>query len=160
MVAAFVAGVVVVSWTVFSQRPKLRATAPVPDSLNRALRRRGILGRADTAVFAFTPDGDRDSALLVIARRRVVVAGPRHVRGYRRDSVAYALGERWTGGPRFLFILVPTRGRRDTVFTSLSPRAAWLLARDVEKLLPADSVRGRLRLHFGGTDGRRRGRTR
>src|SRR2546428_7286174 len=76
VVAAFVAGVVVVSWTVFSQRPRLRATAPVPDSLNRTLRRRGILGRSDTAVFAFTPDRAPDSALLVVPRRPGVVAGP------------------------------------------------------------------------------------
>src|SRR5216117_1492998 len=67
--AAFLAGAVVVTWTVFSRPPRLRATAPVPEALNRTLRRRGVLGRGDTAVFAFTPDGDRESALFVVTRR-------------------------------------------------------------------------------------------
>ncbi len=152
--AAFLAGAVVVTWTVFSRPPRLRATAPVPEALNRTLRRRGVLGRGDTAVFAFTPDGDRESALFVVTRRRVAVAEPRHVRSYARDSVAYALGATWSGGPHFVFILVPKRGRRDTVYTGLSPRALWELSRDVDKLLPADSAGDGLRLQ------RTRGHTR
>ena len=150
---AFVAGAVVVSWTVFSGPPRLLATAPVPDSVAASLRRRGLLARGDTAQFAFAPDGDADSPLFVIGRRRVVVAGPRHLRAYPRDSVAYSLGARWRSGPQFLFILIPARGRRDTVFTSLSPRGAWTVARAVDQLLPQDSVPGGFRVHFDEAPG-------
>src|SRR6266576_445544 len=84
----------------------------------------------------------------VFSRRRVAVAGPRHRRSYPRDSVAYTLGARWRSGPQFLFVLIPARGRRDTVFTSLSPRGAWSLARAVDQLLPQDSVPGGFHIRF------------
>jgi hypothetical protein len=145
---AFVAGAVVVSWTVFSRPPRVLAAAPVPDSITAMLWRRGILARGDTAVLAFAPDGDADSALFVVGRRRVAVAAPGHLRGYARDSVAFALGVRWRGGPRFSFVLMPARGRRDTVFRSLSPRAVWSLGRAVDPLLPQDSLPGGVRIQF------------
>ena len=89
---------------------------------------------------AFTPDGPQDSILLVVGQRRVVVAAPRRTRSYRRDSVTYTFFASWRGGPHFLFALLPaTRGgRRDTVFTHLSLRGFWTLARRVNRLLPAD----------------------
>jgi serine/threonine-protein kinase len=127
-----------VGWTVFSGPPTLRLTAPVPDSVNAALRHRGVLAQGDTAVFAFSPGGDHEAVLFVVAQRRVVVAAPHRLRGYPRDSVAYTVAARWSRGPQFLFILLPGRGRRDTVFGSLSPRGLWELARGVHGLLPAD----------------------
>src|SRR6266704_1081037 len=120
LVAAFVAGAIVVSWTVFSGPPRLDAVAPVPD-------------------------GRQDSVLLVVGKRRVVVAGPRRSRVYRRDSVAYTFFASWRSGPHFLFVLIPATGRRDTVFTHLSLRAFWTLGRRIERLLPADRRTG---FHF------------
>src|SRR5436309_3188293 len=138
--AAFVAGAVVVSWTLFSGPPRLDAVAPVPDSVATALRRRAALAPSDTVQLAFMPDGPQDSILLVVGQRRVVVAAPRRTRSYRRDSVTYTFFASWRGGPHFLFALLPaTRGgRRDTVFTHLSLRGFWTLARRVNRLLPAD----------------------
>ncbi|MGH7547530.1 MAG: serine/threonine-protein kinase [Gemmatimonadales bacterium] len=139
---AFAAGALAVSWTVFSRAPRLAATAPVPDSLSTALRQRRALAAWDTPVFAFIPDGPQDSVLLVVAQRRVVVVTPRQTRGYARDSVAYTFDAAWKAGPLFRFVLLPASGRRDTVFTSLSPRGFWELWRHVDRLLPADSVGG------------------
>src|SRR2546422_5585844 len=84
--AAFVAGAVVVSWTLFSGPPRLDAVAPVPDSVATALRRRAALAPSDTVQLAFTPDGPQDSILLVVGQRRVVVAAPRRTRSYRRGN--------------------------------------------------------------------------
>jgi serine/threonine-protein kinase len=133
--AAVVVGLAVATWTVVSPSAKVRITAPVPDSLNVALRRRGILAQHDTALFAFSPAGAGESALLVVAQRRVVVVAPRRLRGYARDSVAYTLAFGWRAGPRFAFILLPGH-RRDTVFDRLSPRGLWEVARGVNDLLP------------------------
>jgi hypothetical protein len=143
---AFAAGAMAVSWTVLSGPPRLDAVAPVSDSLAAALRRHGALAPADTAELAFIPDGPQDSVLLVVAKRRVVVATPRRARGYRRDSVAYTFFVAWRGGPHFVFVLLPTASaRRDTVFTHLSLRAFWTLGRRVARLLPADRHAG---FHF------------
>jgi protein kinase-like protein len=142
---AFLAGAVVVSWTVFSRPPRLEATAPVPDSVRTALVRRGALAPGDTAVFALIPDGPQDSVLFVVAKQRVVVVTPRRVRRYPRDSVAYTFDATWQRGPRFQFILLPPGGRRDTVFTSLSFRGCWELGHRVATLLPAGSSG----FHFG-----------
>ena len=133
---ALVAGGAVVSWMVFDGPPKMEMSAPVPDSLNSALRRRGILAQDDTAVFAFSPAGDQESALFVVAQRRVVVVARHRLRGYARDSVAYTFAPRWRAGPHFVFILLPARARPDTVFERLSPRGIWGIARGVERLLP------------------------
>jgi hypothetical protein len=116
--------------------PAVDMRAPVPDSLNSALRRRGILAQDDTVVFAFSPAGDRDPALFVVAQRRVIVVARRRLRGYPRDSVAFSLEPRWRAGPKFAFILLPSRGRPDMVFESLSPRGLWGIGRGVEHLLP------------------------
>jgi len=127
-------GLVLASMVAFGRGPRLRITAPVPDSMNARLQQRGILARTDTAVFAFTPYGDRD-ALLVVALHRVAIAAPRHLRGYPRDGLAYRFGTTWHGWPRIVFVLDPGTGTRDTVFTRLSPRDAWELERGVRNLL-------------------------
>ncbi len=137
-----------VGLTLFGRPPQLRATAPLPDSLNQSLRQRGILGRGDTAVFAFSPSAERGSGLLVVARHRVAIAAPGRLRGYPREGVAYLFAARWHRGPRFLFILVPSPGHRDTVFTDLSPRDTWELARGVDQLLSRDSTPVRFHVQF------------
>jgi protein kinase-like protein len=133
-VGALVAGSGVVSWLVLERPSKVRMTAPVPDSLNTALRRRGILAQADTTVFAFSPAGDQP--LFVVAQRRVVVVARHHLRGYPRNSLAYAFALRWRAGPGIAFILLPGRAPPDTVFERLSLRGVWGLARGVDGLLP------------------------
>jgi hypothetical protein len=135
---ALVAGGAALTWMLWDRPPKIDMKAPVSDSLNTALRRRGILAQEDTAVFAFRPGGDQDVALFVVAQRRVVVAALHRLRGYPRDSVAYTLAPRWGVRPRFVFILRPARARPDTVFESLSPRGMWRIARGVEGLLPGE----------------------
>jgi hypothetical protein len=132
---ALVAGSAVVSWILLYRPPKVRMTAPVPDSLNTALRRRGILAQDDTAVFVFSPGGEQEPALFVVAARRVVVVARHHLRGYPRDSVAYTFAPRWRAGPGFVFILLPARARPDTVFQHLSPRGLWGIGRRVDGLL-------------------------
>jgi len=142
---AFVAGAIVVSWTVFSGPPRLDALAPISDNVATALRRRGALAPADTVELAFIPDGPQDSVLLVVGKRRVVVSAPRHAHFYRRDSVTYTFFASWRGGPHFSFVLIPATGRWDTVFAHLSPRGFWVLGRQVGSLLPADRRAG---FHF------------
>jgi len=133
---ALVAAGAVVSWVVLDRPPKVLLTAPVPDSLNSALRRRGILAQSDTAVFVFSPAGDREPTLFVVARHRVVVVEPHRLRGYARDSVAYTFVPGWRAGPRFFFLLLPARARPDTVFERLSPRGLWAIGQGVDGLLP------------------------
>jgi serine/threonine protein kinase len=134
--SAVMAGVV--SWMMLGNPPKMNMRAPVSDSLNTALRRRGILAQDDTAVFAFRPAGDQEAALFIVGQRRVVVVAPHRLRGYPRDSVAYSVAPRWRAGPKFAFILLPARARPDTVFESLSPRGLWGIARGVDRLLPGE----------------------
>jgi len=133
---ALVVSAALVTWMMLDHPPKIDLRAPVPDSLNSALRRRGILAQDDTAVFAFSPGGEQDVELFVIAQRRVVVVAPRRLRGYPRSSVAFSIAPVWRAGPKFAFILLPTGTRPDTVFERLSPRGVWSIARGVEKLLP------------------------
>jgi predicted Ser/Thr protein kinase len=134
------AGATAVGILSFGRPPELRVAAPVPDSLNLMLQRRGILGREDTCVFAFSPSAERESGMLVVARHRVAVAAPGRLRGYPRDGLVYRFAVRWHRGPRFLFILEPEPGRRDTVFANLSARDTWELARGVDKLLARDAT--------------------
>ena len=134
--AFLVAGGAVVSWIALDGPPRIRMTAPVPDSVNTALRRRGVLAQDDTVVFAFSPAGNQAADLFVATRRRVVVVAPHRLRGYPRDSVAYTFGLRWQAGLRFAFILLPAHARPDTVFERLSPRGAWAIARGLDRLLP------------------------
>jgi len=149
VVVAFVAGAGVVAWAVLSGPPRLDATAPFPDSLTAALRRRGALLPRDTGLFAFIPDGPQDSVLLLVGKRRVGVATPRGARTYPREGVAYGFHVRWGVGPRFVLVLRVAGGRRDTVFTNLSPRGLYVLARRLDPLLREDGrsgARGRRRL--------------
>ncbi|HUK21145.1 MAG TPA: serine/threonine-protein kinase [Gemmatimonadales bacterium] len=135
-----VAALVLASVTALGRGPRLRVTAPVPDSVNSRLQQRGILSRTDTAVFAFSPYSERE-ALLVIALHRVAVAAPRHLRGYPREGLAYRFGTTWRGGPKIIFVLDPGSGAPDTVYGRLSPRDAWELERGVRVLLSRSTGR-------------------
>jgi serine/threonine-protein kinase len=133
---ALVASAALATWMMLDHPPKIDLRAPLPDSLNSALRRRGILAQDDTAMFAFSPGGEQEAELFVVAQRRVVVVAPRRLRGYPRNSVAFSIAPVWRAGPKFAFILLPTGARPDTVFERLSPRGVWGIARGVERLLP------------------------
>jgi serine/threonine protein kinase len=133
---ALVASGALAGWMMLDHPPKIDLRAPVPDSLNSALRRRGILAQDDTAVFAFSPGGDQEAELFVVAQRRVVVVARRRLRGYARGTVAFSIAPVWRSGPKFAFILLPSGERPDTVFERLSPRGVWGIARGVENLLP------------------------
>ena len=142
VVVAFAAGAAVVAWAVLSGPPRLDATAPFPDSLTAALRRRGALLPRDTGLFAFIPDGPQDSVLFLVGKRRVAVATPRGARTYPREGVAYGFHMRWGVGPRFVLVLRVAGGRRDTVFTNLSPRGLYVVARRLDPLLHHDARSG------------------
>src|SRR3989442_543500 len=141
-VVALAAGAAVVAWAVLSGPPRLDATAPFPDSLTAALRRRGALLPRDTGLFAFIPDGPQDSVLFLVGKRRVAVATPRGARTYPREGVAYGFHMRWGVGPRFVLVLRVAGGRRDTVFTNLSPRGLYVVARRLDPLLRHDARSG------------------
>src|SRR5256886_14524899 len=142
VVVAFVAGAAVVAWAVLSGPPRLDATAPCPDSLTAALRRRGALLPRDTGLFAFIPDGPQDSVLLLVGKRRVAVATPRGARTYPREGAAYGFHMRWGVGPRFVLVLRVAGGRRGTVFTNLSPRGLYGVARRPDPLVRQDAPAG------------------
>ncbi len=139
---AFVAGALVVLWSVLSKPPHLLVTAPVPDSLTSALRQQGALATGDTVEFAFVPEAPYDSILFMVATRRVAVVKPHRVRTYLREKVAYTFDLAVKGGLQIHFVLIGRDERPDTVWPNLSPRAAFEMARRIEKFLPADSVRG------------------
>jgi len=113
---AFVAGAAVVAYTVFSKKPKIIATEPIPDSLARALRERRALAAGEIAEYAFQPGGPEDTTLLLVTRRRLVVLTPRQVRSYPRDSVRVRLDLDFRGG--FFFRLVARRGAVPTPCTA------------------------------------------
>lgn len=138
---AFVAGVAVVGFAVFSKSPTLSVAAPVPDSLSDALRRQRALASGDTVEYAFAPAEPEDSTLLVVARQRVVIVTPHRVRSYPRDSVSFSYGVRLTGGLRFRLVLMVPAERRDTVYGNLSFREMYEMAPRLEKLLAEGSTR-------------------
>src|SRR2546426_6006132 len=89
------------------------------------------------------------SVLLLVGKRRVAVATPRGARTYPREGVAYGFRVRWGVGPRFVLVLRVAGGRRDTVFTNLSPRGLYVLARRLDPLLREDGRSGaRVRTRF------------
>src|SRR6266480_571142 len=106
LAVAFAAGVLVMGWAASGRSPRLVATAPLSELLTQDLRRRGALAPDDTALLAFQPDQPRDSALLVIGRRQVVVVGGRGTRRYGRVAVlGYDNNLRWGGGLHFVVML-------------------------------------------------------
>jgi len=141
LAVAFAAGVIVMGWAVSGRSPRLVAAAPVSEVLTQELRRRGALAPDDTALLAFQPDQPRDSALLVIGRRQVVVIGARGTRRYGRQAVlGYDNNLRWGGGPHFVVMLRVqgrTAVRRDTVYRALPVRAFWELSKRIDRALAA-----------------------
>src|SRR5436189_435844 len=141
LAVAFAAGVFVMGWAASGRSPRLVATAPLSELLTQDLRRRGALAPDDTALLAFQPDQPRDSALLVIGRRQVVVIGARGTRRYGRQAVlGYDNNLRWGGGPHFVVMLRVqgrTAVRRDTVYRALPVRAFWELSKRIDRALAA-----------------------
>src|SRR2546428_4552015 len=84
---AFAGGAAAVAYYVFSKPPLVAARAPIPDSLSRMPRERRALLPGDIARYAYQPAGQEDSTLLLLTRRRTVVATPHQMRSYPRASV-------------------------------------------------------------------------
>jgi hypothetical protein len=148
---AFVAGAVVVFWYVFSSAPWVATNdAAIPDSLRTALAAARLVPAGDTVQLAFRPGDRGDSILFVVSNRRVGVLTPHRGHAYPRDSVAYRFDFHWQGGPELRYILILAGSRRDTIYPDMTPRGAWSLAQRVERLLPADSLRGGGRVRAKG----------
>ena len=119
----------------FSQSPRVSVSAPLPDSLARALRRQGAVGPTDAGLYVFGPRGRDDTTLLAVTRRRVVVLTPHGVRTYPRDGVRVRFGAAVRGGLAFRLTLTLPAARPDTVFTHLSFRDVYELAPRLGKLV-------------------------
>lgn len=126
----------VAGWIGWGRAPRIAASAPLPDSLTNALRRRGALPRGDSALFVFSPAGDAGAATLLLTERRLLVLGPRRILSYSRDSVTWMVAPRWEAGPRLAFLVQSPGSRPDTVFQNLSVRDVWQLRRALGR--PAD----------------------
>ncbi|MGH7671822.1 MAG: serine/threonine-protein kinase [Gemmatimonadales bacterium] len=148
---AFLAGAAVVAYTVFSKRPRIVATAPIPDSLARALRERRALAVGERAEYAFAPGGEEHETLFLVTRRRAIVVTPRQVRAYARDSVRAGLELDARRGLSFRLVL-RRRGAsaRDTVYRSLSFRDFLELGPRLDRLL-SDDAGGGIRFRSGPT---------
>jgi protein kinase-like protein len=144
--AAFVAGAAVVAYAVFSKPPRLAVSAPIPDTLARALRRQGALAAGDAALYVFAPAGADDTTMFIVARRGVAVVTPRRVRRYARDEVRVGYGADLGRGLQFHVVLNLPGARRDTVFRHLSFRDMYEMVPRLEKLLGADSGRVTVRV--------------
>jgi hypothetical protein len=149
--AAFVAGAVVVFWYVLSSAPWIATNdGAIPDSVRTALAAARLVPTGDTIQLAFRPGDRGDSILFVVSNHRVGVLTPHRGHAYPRDSVAYTFDFHWQDGPELRYILILSGSRRDTIYPDMTPRGAWSLAQRVQRLLPADSLRG-------GGGGRRSG---
>ncbi|HZI21543.1 MAG TPA: serine/threonine-protein kinase [Gemmatimonadales bacterium] len=143
---AVAAGVVVVWLALFAQPPRVSVSAPVPDTLTHALRRRGALSVGDTPLYVFVPRGADDTTLLLVARRTVAVVTAHRLRVYPRDSVRvrYSLNPRH--GAVFRMILSVPQEREDTAFQRLSVRDVYAMTPRLRQLLGSDSTRVDVRL--------------
>jgi serine/threonine protein kinase len=143
-----VAGCLVfVALAAFSEPPKLALSAPVPDSITQTLQRQRVLAAGDAVQYVFVPRGAEDSVMFLVARRHLVVATPRRVRSYGRDTVRLGYGVNWRDGVQFRLVLRLPGGRGDTVYRSLSLRAIYEMAPRLERLL-ADGTTGRVWVRF------------
>ncbi|HKW41660.1 MAG TPA: serine/threonine-protein kinase [Gemmatimonadales bacterium] len=131
LAALTAAAVLLVS--LFSRPPRVSVSAPLPDSLARALRR-GV-GPSDAGLYVFGPRGRDDTTLLAVTRRRVVVLTPHGVRAYPRDGVRARFGAVLHGGLALRLTLTLPATVSDTVFTQLSFRDVYELAPRLGKLV-------------------------
>jgi protein kinase-like protein len=129
------AAAIVLALTLVSPPPRVAATAPLSDSLARALRRQGAVGPADAGVYVFGPRGRDDTTLLAVTRRRVAVLTPHGVRSYPREAVRPSFGAVVRGGLAFRLTLVLPAALPDTVFTHLSFRDVYELAPKLGRLI-------------------------
>jgi len=149
---AFLAGAAVVAYTVFSKRPRIVATAPIPDSLARALRERRALAVGERVEYAFAPGGEEHETVFLVTRRRAVVVTPRQVRAYVRDSVRAGLELDARRGLSFRLVLRRLgASARDTVYRSLSFRDFVELGPRLDRLLSEDGGGGGIRFRSGPT---------
>jgi Protein kinase domain len=129
------AAAIVLGLSVLSQPPRVSVSAPLPDSLARALRRQGAVGPTDVGLYVFGPQGRDDTTLLAVTRRRVAVLTPHGVRAYPRDAVRARFGASVRGGLAFRLTLTLPTALPDTVFTHLSFRDVYELAPRLERLI-------------------------
>jgi len=101
-----------------------------------------VLAAGDAAQYVFVPRGAEDTVMFLVARRHLVVATPRRVRSYGRDTVRLRYGMNWRDGLQFRLVLRLPGGRGDTVYRSLSLRDMYEMAPRLERLL-ADGTTGR-----------------
>ncbi len=143
---AVAVGVVVIGLALFAPPPRVSVSAPVPDTLTRALRRRGALSVGDAPLYVFVPRGADDTTLLLVARRTVAVVTAHRLRVYPRDSVRvrYSLNPRH--GAVFRMILSVPRDQEDTAFQRLSVRDVYAMSPRLRQLLGGDSTRVAVRL--------------
>ena len=135
---------IVLAMGLFSRPPRVSVSAPLPDSLARALRRLGAVGPADAGLYVFGPQGRDDTTLLAVTRRRVAVLTPHGVRAYPRDAVRARYGASVRSGLAFRLTLTLPTGLADTVFTHLSFRDVYELAPRLGRLvgrLPGGNLR-------------------
>lgn len=143
---AFLAGAAVVFWYALSAAPWVAAgDAAIPDSLRTSLTAAHVIATGDTVRLAFRPADRSDSVYFVVSNVRVGVLTPHRSRTYPRDSVAYRFDFYWKAGPEVRYILILPGTRRDTVYADMTPRAAWSLSQHVQRLLPTDSVKVKVR---------------
>jgi hypothetical protein len=139
---AFAAGAVAVTWFALSYPPRLAVGAPVPDSITSMLRSRGITKPADTVTYVFQPAGS-DAPLLVLTNRGPIVATTAGIRRHPRDSVAgYDDDLHWEHGPHFVVYVKLRSGQRDTVYSDLTVRPYFALAKRLELVKIEDASAG------------------
>jgi len=129
------AGAALVALTLLGKPPRLAVSAPIPDGVVRALRRRGALTTGDVAQFVFAPAGAEDTTFLVVGRHNVAIVTPHRVRSYPRDGVRARYGAHVSRGLQFRLVLLLPQSQRDTVFRGLSFRDLSELVWRLERLL-------------------------
>jgi hypothetical protein len=125
---AFIAGAALVLSAVTSDPPRLSLHGPgIPDSLGAAYRALGAIGRSERLEVVFVPHGGSLRDALLLVGRRLVRVTPRGNRGYSADSVDIRTSHRFglRKGLRTAIVLVPPRGRADTLFQDLSVRELY-----------------------------------
>ena len=129
------AGAALVALTLLGKPARLAVSAPIPDGVVRALRRRGALTTGDVAQFVFAPAGAEDTTFLVVGRHNVAIVTPHRVRSYPRDGVRARYGAHVSRGLQFRLVLLLPQSQRDTVFRGLSFRDLSELVWRLERLL-------------------------
>src|SRR3989442_12573079 len=129
------AGAALVALTLLGKPARLAVSAPIPDGVVRALRRRGAVTTGDVAPFVFAPAGREDTTFLVVGRHNVAIVTPHRVPPYPRDGVRARDGAHGSPGLPICLVLLPTPSPPGTVFRGLSFRDLSELVWRLERLL-------------------------